>query len=56
MSNLKASYELILKELTKIAEDENLYFKPVVHYLNETDFNVIDIPIKDKFVQILNGR
>ena len=30
MSNLEASYKLILIELRKIAEFENMYFKPIM--------------------------
>ncbi len=37
MSNLEASYKLILKELRKISEKENLYFKPIKPKLSDIE-------------------
>ena len=54
MSNLKASYELILKELTKIAEDENLYFKPIKPKLS--DIEVISLIFLAEFKSIDSER
>src|SRR5690606_18511732 len=35
MSNLEASYKLILEELSKISESDNFYFKPIKTKLSE---------------------
>src|SRR5690606_15567075 len=37
MSNLEASYKLILKELIKISKVENFYFKPIKPKLSDLD-------------------
>lgn len=37
MSNLEASYKLILNELSKISESENLYFKPINPKLSDIE-------------------
>ena len=52
MSNLKASYELILKELTKIAEDENLYFKPIKPKLSDIEVISLIFLAEKKSVRI----
>jgi len=37
MSNLEASYKLILKELRKITEEDNFYFKPITPKLSDIE-------------------
>lgn len=37
MSNLEASYKLILKELCKISENDNFYFKPIQPKLSDIE-------------------
>ena len=37
MSNLEASYKLILKEIRKITENDNFYFKPVTPKLSDIE-------------------
>lgn len=50
MSNLEASYELILSELRKISDKENLYFKPIIPKLS--DLEVISLIILAEFKSI----
>lgn len=50
MSNLEASYKLILKELRKISEKENLYFKPIKPKLS--DLELISLIILAEFKSI----
>ncbi|WCM42226.1 IS982 family transposase [Flavobacterium sp. CBA20B-1] len=50
MSNLEASYKLILKELRKISEKENLYFKPIKPKLS--DIELISLIILSEFKSI----
>lgn len=50
MSNLEASYELILRELRKISEKENLYFKPITPKLS--DLELISLMILAEFKSI----
>ncbi|WP_291074158.1 IS982 family transposase [Empedobacter sp. UBA5987] len=50
MSNLEASYKLILKELRKISEKENLYFKPIKPKLS--DIELISLIILTEFKSI----
>jgi len=47
MSNLEASYKLILIELYKIAEFKNMYFKPIK--LQFYFFNKILFQLRDNF-------
>jgi hypothetical protein len=37
MNNLKASYGLILKELRKISNRENFYFKPITPKISDIE-------------------
>ena len=50
MSNLEASYKLILKELIKISKDENFYFKPRKPKLS--DLELISLIILAEFKSI----
>lgn len=50
MSNLEASYNLILRELRKISEFDNLYFKPVKPKLS--DLELISLMILAEFKSI----
>ena len=50
MSNMEASYKLILKELRKISENENLYFKPIKPKLS--DIELISLIILAEFKSI----
>lgn len=50
MSNLEASYKLILSELLKISEIENLYFKPIQPKLS--DIELISLIILAEFKSI----
>ncbi|HNQ26427.1 MAG TPA: IS982 family transposase [Aquaticitalea sp.] len=50
MSNFEASYKLILKELRKISEGENLYFKPISPKLS--DIEMISLIILAEFKSI----
>lgn len=50
MSNLKASYKLILNELRKISTSENLYFKPIKPKLS--DLELISLAILAEFKSI----
>lgn len=50
MSNLEASYELILSELRKISSKENLYFKPIMPKLS--DLELISLVILAEFKSI----
>ena len=50
MSNLEASYELILNELRKISNKENLYFKPITPKLS--DLELISLIILAEFKSI----
>ena len=50
MSNLEASYKLILKELRKISEKENLYFKPIKPKLS--DIELISLIMLTEFKSI----
>ncbi len=50
MSNFEASYKLILKELSKISDSENLYFKPVKPKLS--DIELISLIILAEFKSI----
>jgi len=50
MSNLEASYKLILIELRKIAEFENMYFKPIKPKLS--DIELISLMILAEFKSI----
>ena len=37
MSNLEASYKLILKEIREITENDNFYFKPITSKLSDIE-------------------
>lgn len=50
MSNLEASYRLILREIRKISENENLYFKPITPKLS--DLELISLIILAEFKSI----
>ena len=50
MSNLEESYKLILNELRKISENENLYFKPIKPKLS--DIELISLIILAEFKSI----
>jgi hypothetical protein len=50
MSNLEASYNLILKELSKISDAENFYFKPIKP--NLSDLELISLTILAEFKSI----
>ena len=50
MSNLEASYKLILKELSKISDAENFYFKPIKP--NLSDLELISLTILAEFKSI----
>ena len=50
MGNLEASYKLILSELRKISENENLYFKPIKPKLS--DLELISLIILAEFKSI----
>lgn len=50
MSNLEASYELILSELRKISSKENLYLKPIIPKLS--DLELISLIILAEFKSI----
>lgn len=50
MSNLEASYKLILEELNKISESDNLYFKPIKPKLS--DIELISLIILAEFKSI----
>src|SRR5690606_28595462 len=50
MSNLEASYKLILKELIKISKVENFYFKPIKPKLS--DLELISLIILAEFKSI----
>lgn len=50
MSNMEANYKLILKELRKISENENLYFKPIKPKLS--DLELISLIILAEFKSI----
>ncbi len=50
MSNLEASYNLILRELRKISEKENLYFKPIKPKLS--DIELISLVVLAEFKSI----
>ena len=50
MSNLEASYKLILKEIRKISSGENLYFKPINPKLS--DIELISLIILAEFKSI----
>lgn len=50
MSNLEVRYKLILKEIRKISENENLYFKPTKPKLS--DLELISLIILTKFKSI----
>ena len=50
MSKLEASYELILDELRKISNKENLYFKPITPKLS--DLELISLMILAEFKSI----
>lgn len=50
MSNLEASYKLILKELIKISKVENFYFKPRKPKLS--DLELISLIILAEFKSI----
>ena len=54
LSNLKANYDLILKELLKIAGKDNLYFKPVKPKLS--DIELISLAILAEFKSIDSER
>ncbi|ANI89239.1 transposase [Arachidicoccus ginsenosidimutans] len=54
MSNLKASYELILYELRKITESENMYYKPIQPKLS--DIELISLVIWAEFKSIDSER
>ncbi|ANI88781.1 transposase [Arachidicoccus ginsenosidimutans] len=54
MSNLRASYELILKELRKITESENMYYKPIRPQLS--DIELISLVILAEFKSIDSER
>jgi hypothetical protein len=54
LSNLKANYDLILKELLKIAGKDNLYFKPVNPKLS--DIELISLAILAEFKSIDSER
>lgn len=50
MSNLEASYKLIFKELSKISDTENFYFKPIKP--NLSDLELISLTILAEFKSI----
>lgn len=50
MSNLEASYKLILKELIKISKVENFYFKPRTPKLS--DLELISLIVLAEFKSI----
>ena len=50
MSNLEASYKLIFKELSKISDAENFYFKPIKP--NLSDLELISLTILAEFKSI----
>lgn len=50
MSNLEASYKLILKEIRKISQSDNLYFKPIKPKLS--DLELISLAILAEFRSI----
>lgn len=50
MSNLEASYKLIFKELSKISDTENFYFKPIKP--NLSDLELISLTILADFKSI----
>ena len=50
MSSLEASYKLILNELRKISENENLYFKPIKPKIS--DLELISLVILAEFKSI----
>ena len=50
MSNLEANYKLIFKELSKISDEENFYFKPVKPKLS--DLEVISLIVLAEFKSI----
>lgn len=50
MSSLEASYKLILSELRKISNKENLYFKPIIPKLS--DIELISLIILAEFKSI----
>lgn len=50
MSNLEASYKLILNELRKISENENLYFKPIKPKLSDLELISLVILTKSKSI------
>lgn len=50
MSNLEASYKLIFKELSKISDSENFYFKPIKP--NLSDLELISLTILAEFKSI----
>lgn len=50
MSNLEASYKLIFKELSKISDEENFYFKPIKP--NLSDLELISLTILAEFKSI----
>jgi hypothetical protein len=54
LSNLKANYDLILKELLKITGKDNLYFKPVNPKLS--DIELISLAILAEFKSIDSER
>ena len=54
MSNLEASYKLILKEIRKISSGENLYFKPINPKLS--DIELISLIILAEFKSIDSER
>ena len=50
MSNLEASYKLILEELSKISDSDNFYFKPITPKLS--DLELISLIILAEFKSI----
>ena len=50
MGNLEASYKLIFKELSKISDAENFYFKPIKP--NLSDLELISLTILAEFKSI----
>ena len=50
MSNLEASYKLILEELSKISESDNFYFKPITPRLS--DLELISLIVLAEFKSI----
>lgn len=50
MSNLEASYKLILEELSKISDSDNFYFKPIIPKLS--DLQLISLIILAEFKSI----